>query len=669
MSYISNIPQLPKAQDIETFCQTHIIEKACEDGSESRELVMSMLDIILSQKLKFIKISGNKEIRKVMKKLQQKPFKMQITVTKNVIRKMMQLTGYDIKYPEVFQSFVKKQMRSESGVIVCSILTSPHPEYNDPETGDRMKQEFSCKHDCYYCPNEPAHEGNNMVPQPRSYLTTEPAVMRANHNKFDAVRQMYDRLMTYRINGHPLDKLEVIVLGGTLSNYPKSYVREFCRDIYYSANTFLLIGIDDFKQIKEDEDEGKIIMKTFELKRPRMSLEEEMHANEMATNGELRIIGLTLETRPDEIDIDEIRRFREYGCTRVQLGIQHTNNSILKKVNRGHTIEDSIRAIALLKQNCFKVDIHLMPNLPGASIDMDKEMFARVMTDSSLQVDQWKIYPCSVVPWTVIKKWHESGKYKPYGDKELFDMLYDVKLQIPQWIRINRLVRDIPEGYISGGCSTTNMRQALHIALEKNGERCRCIRCREIKGTQITSEDFENSVLNVRWYKDSNGTEYFLSYESPDNTTIYGFLRLRLPNGVNGDNITHDLFEVLYGKALIRELHVYGKVSCVGESKSNNQHFGFGKKLMKAAEEIAIDKGFNDMAVISGNGVREYYRKQGYVLCDTYMIKTLDFNTNKTGINNTSGIGLGLGLGLGLGFGLTSIIGISYYVYCKYKYR
>jgi hypothetical protein len=257
--------------------------------------------------------------------------------------------------PGLRQALVKKHSKSESGVLVITVVTSPTPSYTDQATGKEVRQAFSCAWDCHYCPNEPG--------QPRSYLHDEPSVLRANMNKFDPVLQFTDRAATLSQNGHPLDKVELLVLGGTWSSYPHAYQWEFVRDLFYAANTFHQ-----------------------RPKRPRQSLMEEQQLNESSS---VKIIGLTLETRPDTITHDELRRLRNYGCTRVQLGLQHTSNAILRKINRGCNQADAARAIALLKDASFKVDVHLMPNLPGASAADDKAMFQQMLDDPTMQADQW----------------------------------------------------------------------------------------------------------------------------------------------------------------------------------------------------------------------------------------------------------------------------------------
>ncbi|GIX63594.1 histone acethyltransferase-like protein [Babesia caballi] len=490
-----------------------------------------------------------------------------------------------VKYDTNMQQLLRnKSVRSNSGVVVITVLTAPG--------------NFSCSADCYYCPNEPG--------QPRSYLSTEPAVLRANQNDFDAVKQFYDRAMTLYRNGHVIDKIEILVLGGTWSGYPRQYQEEFCRDLYYAANIF---------------------PSPFETGRPRQSLAAEQDMNVRA---QCRIIGLTLETRPDRITPNEIRILRNLGCTRVQLGIQHTDDQVLNYVNRGHTLSDATRALYLLKENCYKVDIHLMPDLPSSNPSMDLEMFALVLGDESLQADQWKIYPCEVTPFSRIEQWYKEGKFVPYFDVDpnlLMNLVMRVKRAVHPWIRLNRVIRDIPNPSIIGGTNVTNMRQLLLTSLQKRGLMCCCIRCREIKVGNASS----GPKLMVRQYPSTGGDEYFLSYESQDESKIYGFLRLRLRNHA-GYNPAVSQFRCLEGCALVRELHVYGVVVAHGKSVKDAtpyQHRGIGASLLLVAEILAAAKGFRRMAVIAGIGTREYYAKHGYVVEDTFMTKTLSLDSMK----------------------------------------
>ena len=486
----------------------------------------------------------------------------------------------------------KKKCKSNSGVLVITVLTSAHPEYIDG-SGEVKTARFSCKHDCAYCPNEPAHEGNNWVAQPRSYLYAEPAVLRANANDFDPIKQMNSRISSLINMGHIPDKLEIIVLGGTWSEYPRNYQDRFITDLYYAANSY------------------------FDTNRPKLSLEEEIEINETA---KIHIIGLTLETRPDTITLEEIANFRRYNCTRIQLGVQHTNNAVLKKIMRGHTIERAYEAIKLLKNNCYKVDIHIMPNLPAASYEIDKAMLEDVLYDERIQVDQYKIYPTAIVPYTRIKRWFEEGTYVPYDDLKLYQLIKDFKQKVQKYKRLNRIIRDIPGHYIEGGYSTkfVNMRQLLQDDMRLNKWGCECIRCREVKGHLVSPSDIK---LNVEKYRASGGDEYHISFDTCcDKNYLIGFLRLRLvPEEDSGA-----VLPSIKGCALIRELHVYSNISDVGNNiEGSLQHKGYGKQLVAKAEDIARDNGYRKVAIISGTGVRGYYRRLGYQLVDTYMIRDI----------------------------------------------
>jgi len=567
---------------------------------------------------------------------------------------------------------LKRKCRSHSGVTVITILTSPTPEYTNSK-GEKVKQSFSCGKSCAYCPNEPevrlilevkdisikdkqikvftedsirlirmlsyvikdgihydvekcSHfKDNNFIitfeesiegifikdeiiigvkiEQPRSYLSTEPAVLRANRNNFDPVLQIYDRSDALEYCGHEVDKIEILVLGGTWDHYPLEYQKEFIRDIYYSINTLVnRIG-------------------------NRLSLEEEINFSQTSKK---RIIGLTLETRPDCINLKQIKKLREFNVTRLQIGVQHIDNDVLEYIERDSTIEDTIYGNHLWKQNGGKVDWHLMPDLPGSSLEKDLQMFQKIFSVHSvkeisknyyvyhlkhpeLQADQLKIYPCSVVDWTKIKEWYENGTYKPYSEDEekLIQVIILIKQKVFPWIRINRIIRDIPNLNIIGGNQNVNLHQKI---IDRKDVESMCIRSREVKNNL---KDIHNAELFIRMYNGVESTEYFISYESPDQKILYGFLRLRI-NHTNKDLIYKELEDCTF----IRELHVYGSVAKHDNKRSENvQHMGFGKKLLKKAEEITIENGFRKVAIISGVGVREYYENQGYNLTQNYMIK------------------------------------------------
>lgn len=498
------------------------------------------------------------------------------------------LTLEEVKQLETYLRI--KRCKSHSGVLVVTIFTSAYPTYITPE-GQKVAQPFSCKWNCHYCPNQPG--------QPRSYLEGEPGVLRANANEFDCCRQMWDRMETLYDTGHPIDKLEVLVLGGTWESYPMEYRKEFIRDMYYAANTF---------------------WQEPSLRRTKASLAIERDANRGAL---CKIIGLTLETRPDTISVESILAARELGCTRFQIGIQHTDDGVLKKINRQCPTSKTIAAIELLKDWGYKVDGHWMPNLPGSSPEQDRYMLVEQllglaecprMVPSKIQgiydwvvwkprfpefqLDQWKIYPCEVVPYTEIEKWHREGLYKPYPEEELEEVLLETKRKVFPWIRLNRIIRDIPTDYIISSGDHPNMRQQLQLKMKKRGWMCACIRCREIKQHKMP----ETLCYRVREYDASHGTEYFVSAEDSTGGLLCGFVRVRVKD-------TQD-------QAWIRELHVYGQLQTTqkktGEQPAT-QHKGIGKQLMAFAKELALLHGKQSLWVISGEGTKCYYEKLGYV--------------------------------------------------------
>ncbi len=492
--------------------------------------------------------------------------------------------------PQFWLYIQKSPARNVSGVNSFALLLSPHPN----------GQAFSCKHNCYYCPDESRKNGAEDD-MPRSYLKNEPAVARGFQNGWDPYNQMMNRMNSLLMQGHEVDKLELIIEGGTYTEFPKSYLEIFHRDIFYSANTFYDI----------------------EPKRQPLELEEEIFINKTT---KVRIIGICIETRPDAIDDEWIKFFRNTGTTRIQLGVQHTNNKLLKKINRGHTFEQAVDCIKYLKNNCFKVDIHLMPDLPGSTPELDKEMFDIVYNSPIIQPDQTKIYPCEVVPWTVIKQWHETGKYTPYSDsnpKSLVDVITYAMTICPPWVRIPRIVRDIPLTYISGGNTCMNMRQVVDDGLKKSEKLSGDIRSREI-GRHLEYNIFDSRYI-VRKYEGSGSTEYFISLESSDKKVIFGFLRLRIPPK------NHDpVYSSIKNTGLVRELHVYNNIVPVGENKKiSTQHLGTGKTLVKLAEYISWFYGLEGVSVITGEGVREYYHKRGYESIQSYAVKKFKYKVWK----------------------------------------
>lgn len=486
----------------------------------------------------------------------------------------------------------KREIRTLSGVAPIAVLTKPHP----------------CPGRCAYCPTEKS--------MPKSYLSNEPAVMRAIACNYDPYKQVQTRIKTLEANGHPTDKLELIVIGGTWSALPKHYQSWFITRCFQAANT----ASSNLKN---------------QISKPKLksqNLEEAQRINETA---EHRIIGITLETRPDYITSEEIKRMRELGATRVELGVQSIDDKILKKNSRGHGVTEIIRATKLLKDAGFKICYHLMPNLPGSTPARDLAMFREIFSNPDFQPDMIKIYPCVVTRGSQIYKWWKQGKYKPYGDKQLTELLIKIKKIVPPYVRINRLIRDIPGPSIEAGNKISNLREVVAREMAHRGLRCKCIRCREVGHQHFAPEKTEKRKnekmkLFVKKYKASDGTEYFISFESPDKKILYAFVRLRIPHPESSQKAGHAVawppisktLSELRNAALIRELHTYGHLVPINQkSPGATQHLGLGRQLMSYAEKIAKQAGIQKMTVISGIGVREYYKKLGYRKEGTYMVK------------------------------------------------
>lgn len=470
----------------------------------------------------------------------------------------------------------KAAVRTLSGVAIVTSLTEQYP----------------CPGKCVYCPTE--------ARMPKSYLSNEPAAARALGLNFDPYEQMARRIEMLEANGHPTDKIEFIVKGGSWNAYPLAYQYWFILRSFEAAN-------------KSKDKRFMIYDLGFKIKDLQKKLEFEQTKNESSKH---RIIGLTLETRPDLITLDTIYHMRQMGCTRIELGLQAPDDKILKLTRRGHTVQQFRDAMLLLRQAGFKVDLHFMPGLPGSTAKHDVEMYKQIFSDPGLKPDMIKIYPCSVIKNTELYKWYKQGKYKPYSQKKLIDALIEMKLATPRYCRISRLIRDIPEPSIEAGNKVTNLRQDLVTEMQKRGVKCRCLRCREIGHNQ----DVGHKTYDIRLFKDkystTGGTEYFLSFEDRKRQVVFAFLRLRLPKSY--------VLSPMSSPAYIRELHTYGQMLSIGKQESKaSQHKGLGKKLMAEAEKITKKNGFKKLAVISGVGVRGYYRKLGYRKEGTYMVKNL----------------------------------------------
>lgn len=461
-----------------------------------------------------------------------------------------------------------KRIRSQSGIVVVSVLTKPYP----------------CPGKCLYCPT--------VANLPKSYVEHEPAVMRAQQNKFDPYLQTYHRLRALELTGHPISKISLRIIGGTWSYYPKAYQTWFVKRCFQACNDF---G-SDMKSARSQ------------------TLEQAQQANERA---KCRLVEISVETRQDFINLAEIVRLRRLGVTKVEIGAQSTYDDVLRINRRGHTVAATIEATRLLKEAGFKLSYQMMLNLPGSNPRRDFAMMRRLFTDPAFRPDQLKIYPLALVESAPIYRLYQQGKFKPYTAKNLVNLLCRVKAVIPPYVRIERVIRDISSGQIiAGGAKVSNMRQLVLQEMAQRGQACRCIRCREVRLHQAGE-----TQLIRRDYEASGGKEIFLSIESSDGKTLYSLLRLRIPAG-------EPALPALQGAALVRELHTYGHKVDIGKSADQaTQHKGFGKKLLAEAEEIArTEFGRRRIAVISGVGAREYFGKLGYRLKDTYMVKALQLS-------------------------------------------
>lgn len=498
----------------------------------------------------------------------------------------------------------RKPVRTLSGVAVIAVMSRPAP----------------CPHGtCVYCPGGPTAD----VPQ--SYTGHEPASMRAIQNRYHPFLQVYKRIEQLHSIGHPTDKVELIIMGGTFPSQDLDYQEYFVRECLSAMNRFdpsvpasaveeALFG--DTGVPPSDATRAQTL-----LSRRPLLLEDAQKRNERARN---RCVGMTFETRPDWSKRPHIDRMLLYGGTRVELGVQTVYDFIYARVKRGHTTRDSIEATALLKDQGVKVNYHVMPGLPGSDKERDLRMVERIVSDPDYRPDMMKFYTCLVMENTPLHDDYVSGNYVPYSTDETVDLLVRAKSLLPPWIRTMRIQRDIPTTRIAAGVMSSNMGQMVEDEMRRRGISCQCIRCREIglqsykRGIEHRREDVN---LVTRTYDASGGTEVFLSYEDERHDALIGFLRLRIP----GDHVFRR--EITEKSALVRELHVYGPLAALGTNERDLpwwQHQGYGKKLLGEAERIAHERyGAAKMVVISGIGVREYYRSQGYRKEGPYVTKRL----------------------------------------------
>ena len=472
--------------------------------------------------------------------------------------------------PVLLAKIRMKPIRTLSGVTTITVLTKPHP----------------CPGECIFCPSE---EG-----LPQSYLSDEPGARRGVEHAFDPFTQVSSRLKALHEVGHPTDKIELLILGGSWTAYPPSYREWFIRRCFEALN-----------QENPNDDTGEV------------SLADVQKTNSQARH---RNVGLVVETRPDLITIENLVEMRRQGVTKMQLGIQSMDDRILQLNKRGHSAEEAEEAICLVRAAGYKVVVHWMPNLLGATPQSDREDFARLWREGGINPDEMKIYPCQLLRNAELYQYWERGEYRPYEEQELIDLLADIKPTVPRFCRINRVIRDIPSNHVVEGNRNTSLRQDVAQEMKKRGSSCQCIRCREIRKGKI---DDRNLVLDDQVYKAGWAEEHFLSYNTQDDH-ILGFLRLSLPSANHFFPV-----EELQDAAIIREVHVYGQsVELGGEGSGSVQHRGLGSSLIEKAAEIALSKGYRKLTVISAVGTREYYAARGFTLTDLYMVRDLRTEEN-----------------------------------------
>jgi elongator complex protein 3 len=479
----------------------------------------------------------------------------------------------------------KKPTRTISGVAVVAVMCKPH----------------KCPHGrCNYCPESDI--------APPSYTGEEPAALRARMFDFDPYKQTYNRLLQLESIGHPIDKVELIVMGGTFPSYFTCYQEWFVTRCIEAMNNYGLTNEDTKISIRN----GGILTIPHKFN----YIEDVQTANEMSS---VRCVGMTFETRPDYAKIPDVDRMLQLGVTRVELGVQTIYNFIYKRIERGHRVSDVVESTRILRDSGLKVAMHLMPGL-FSDPERDMRIFHRIFEDDNFKPDMLKIYPCLVTKGSEFYDLWKKGEYTPYTTEEAVDLIVNIKKMLPKWVRTMRIQRDIPSQLIEAGVKKSNLGELVYNKLAKENVKCQCIRCREVGHQGVgVNPIFGDIKLMTEEYNAGMGREIFLSYEDPLNDILIGFLRLRIPS-----NLAHRK-EVNEKTAIVRELHVYGQMAELGQKKDEIwQHMGFGEDLLAEAENIALetyDK--NKLLIISGVGARNYYRKFGYEREGPYMSKIL----------------------------------------------
>ena len=489
--------------------------------------------------------------------------------------------------PRFLEKIRLKPVRTLSGVTTVTVLTKPYP----------------CPGKCIFCPTD--------VRMPKSYLPDEPGAMRGLEHKFDPYDQVRSRLDQLEAVGHPTDKIELLILGGTWSSYRRDYQEWFVKRCFDALNTPLSSphfplenGGTEGGEEHEEKNKENAVVKNGEL------AEAQTH-NETASH---RNVGLVIETRPDEITLDEIRWLRHLGVTKVQMGAQSLDDHILEINKRGHDVEQTLQAVSLLRAAGFKIVLHWMPNLLGATPDSDRADFARLW--DGFCPDEIKIYPNQLLANAELYEYWQRGEFHPYTTQELIDLIVDIKPSIPRYCRVNRVIRDIPSTNVVEGNKRTSLRQDVHREMKQRGTSCQCVRCREVRKQRVNAEKVE---LHDLVYPAAQAEEHFISFDTPDDK-LAGFIRLALPSSESPDTELEDLS----GAALIREVHVYGQSLPVGAEKDGAaQHSGLGTQLLEEAEKVAREHGFTKIAVISAVGTRGYYLDRGFERGELYLVKNI----------------------------------------------
>ena len=438
---------------------------------------------------------------------------------------------------------------------------------------------------------------------PKSYLPDEPGAMRALEHQFDPYEQVHARIRALENLGHPTDKIELLILGGTWSSYRRDYQEWFVRRCFDAMNGTVL---DNSSADLPDYTDGK----KENLPNPN-NLRIAQALNETAIH---RNVGLVIETRPDEINPDELRWLRHLGVTKVQMGAQSFDDHILEINKRGHDVECTRKATALLRAAGFKIVLHWMPNLLGATPQSDRADFAKLWADFC--PDEIKIYPNQLLANAELYEYWQRGEFHPYSTQDLIDLIVDIKPTIPRYCRVNRVIRDIPGNNVVEGNTRTSLRQDIQSEMKKRGTHCQCVRCREVRGKVVDAETLQ---LGDLIYQAGTAEDHFISFVTPDDG-LAGFVRLSLPAKDSALTGMSDLD----GAALIREVHVYGQSLAVGaEQTGAAQHLGLGTRLLEEADNVARAHGFSRMAVISAIGTRHYYLDRGFERGEYYLVKKI----------------------------------------------